>query len=421
VNILFAILGSLGDLHPQLALAREMRRRGHQVTFAATPHYRSKVESLDLLFHPLRPDWDPGDPDLIRQCEDLRRGPEILFRNLILPHLQDTYTDLLAAASNPPTDFMVAGELVFAAPLVAEKLRLRWASAILSPTSFFSIHDPSLIVMLPAAYRLRNAGPLVNRTIRNLGRLASRHWWKPVRDLRRQLGLHPDCEPVLNDKFSSDLNLALFSRAWAQPQPDWPVNTIQPGFAFYDETPQLAPEVTAFLAAGPPPIVFTQGSTAVANPGAFYDASAAAAQQLSRRALLIGAPPHLSSANVLASRYAPYAAVFPRAAAIVHQGGSGTTGQSLRAGKPTLFVPYGWDQPDNASRVVRLGAALTLPRNRYNAQTAAAALHRLLNEPSFSANASSLAAQLEPNAIPLACDALEALGLPRGIAGDVSA
>ena len=176
-HILMATLGSLGDLHPMLALALELKRRGNRITIASTAFYRDKVEKLDLGFHPLRPDWDPTNHELIRKCEDLKRGPEVLFRELVLPYLRETTYDLIEAATG--ADLMVASEMVFGAPLLAEKLGMRWVSTILSPCSFVSVHDPSLMVNVPAVYKLRRAGPLVNRTILEFGKIYSRHWWEP--------------------------------------------------------------------------------------------------------------------------------------------------------------------------------------------------------------------------------------------------
>ena len=170
-RIVMAALGSLGDLHPTLALALELQHRGHRVTVASTPYYREKVEGLGIGFAPLRPDWDPTDRELIAQCEDLKTGPEVLVRKLVLPHLRPTFDDLIVAATG--ADLMIATELVFAAPLVAEKLGLRWVSEILSPTSFFSAYDPSLLVNVPELYRLRSAGWMVNRAILQFGKLRS--------------------------------------------------------------------------------------------------------------------------------------------------------------------------------------------------------------------------------------------------------
>ncbi|HEX5234927.1 MAG TPA: nucleotide disphospho-sugar-binding domain-containing protein [Silvibacterium sp.] len=408
-RILIATIGSLGDLHPCLALALELQRRGHHVTLASTPFYRPKVEALGLAFHGIRPAWDPSDADLVSLCEELKRGPEILFRKIVLPHLRETYDDLLSAATQ--ADFMLAGEIIFPAPLIAEKLWLPWASVILSPASFLSSDDPPILVNAPWLFHVRRAGAPVHRALLNLGRIGTSHWWNPVRDLRREIGLRPHCDPVFRDKFSPSLVLALFSRVLAKIQPDWPPQTTQPGFVFFDRSkpdPENEAKLASFLAAGAPPIVFTLGSTAVANPGNFFHASTQAAALLDRRAILIGAHDHNSSETILSLPYAPYSKVFPHAAAIVHQGGSGTTAQALRAGRPMLIVPYGWDQPDNGARVRRLGAGLTLARANYSAASAAAAIRRLLTTSSFLRSAEAAAAQIAAeNALARACDAIE--------------
>ena len=415
-RIVLATIGSLGDLHPMLALGLELQRRGHHIVLATTPFYRGKIERLGLEFHPLRPDWDPTDQQIIAQCEDLKSGPEVLLRKLVLPHLRHACQDLQIAVAG--ADLMIAGELVYAAPLIAEKLKLPWISAILSPTSFFSAYDPSLLVNLPWAYRLRGAGWRVNRAILEAGRLATRHWWEPVRQLRRELGLRTECNPVLRDKFSPWLVLALFSSSLARPQPDWPENTLQPGFVFFEEDRAGwgSAELEAFLAAGEAPVVFTLGSTAVHHPGSFYEVSSAAARAVNRRAVLLGIKSTVRPAgghedgHMLQLPYAPYSQIFPRAAAIVHQGGSGTTGQALRAGRPQLIVPFGWDQPDNGARVARLGAGLCLERNGYTIQAAAGMLERVLGDRQMAGRALQVARAIgSEEALSAACDAVEAV------------
>ena len=406
-------IGSLGDLHPCLALGLELRRRGHRVTIASTEYYRGKVEELGIEFHPIRPNWDPTDQELIRQCENLRRGPEILYRKLVLPELRATYDDLISVAAG--ADLVIAGELVYATPLVAEKLSLRWVSGILSPFSFFSSYDPSVLVNAPNLIHLRKLGWRAYRAGLNLGRLATWHWSNPVRRLRRELGLRTDCDPVFRDKFSPDLVLALFSHWLAQPQPDWPRQTIQPGFVYFDRQKaegNPSRELIAFLAAGDAPIVFTQGSIAVHHPGDFYEVSIEAAKRLGRRAVLVGAKTvaERCSSQVLMLPYAPYSQIFPHAVVNVHQGGSGTTGQALRAGRPMLVVPYGWDQPDNAARIERLGTGLHLPRTNYSLENATKALNRLLCEPQFGKRATTIGAEMEEeNGQTLACNAIETL------------
>jgi rhamnosyltransferase subunit B len=413
-RILLATIGSLGDLHPMLALAIGLRERGHQVSIASTEIYRAKVEALGFAFHAMRPDIPARDPVLMETLMDMRKGPEFLLRRLILSALRDTYTDLVEAARG--ADLMITGEIVFAAPLVAEKLKMPWVSAMLSPFSFYSAYDPSVSPLAPSLDFLYRAGPRVNRAFLALGRIATNHWWKPVRELRRELGLSAGRNPLFHDKFSRDLTLAMFAPEMARPQPDWPSNTVQTGYVYFDRgegLSGLAPELTDFLDAGEPPIVFTLGSSAVHDPRGFFEASAQAATLLGRRAvLLMGDNPPLGglSRDVIAWPYAPFSELFPRAAVVVHQGGSGTTAQALRAGKPALIMPCGFDQPDNGARVQRIGAGLTLSRERYSATTAAKALGRLLGDPIYFEKAARIGEIFRGvDGVGLACDVVESL------------
>jgi rhamnosyltransferase subunit B len=415
-RIVIATIGSLGDLHPCLALAIGLQKRGHQVTIASTPLYCAKVERLGIRFHALRPELEPDSAHLISQLMDMRRGPEILIRQMLLPALRETYEDVLAAMKG--ADLLIAGEVVFAAPLVAEKLQAPWISAILSPCSFFSAFDPPVLAPAPALAWLRSAGPAINRALLATGRIATHRWWEPVRQLRRELGLTRGRNPFFHDKFSPDLVLALFSRCLGVPQPDWPSNTIQTGFVYYDQAGTregLSPELGAFLDAGEPPIVFTLGSAAVHDPGDFYRVSSEAARILGARAVfLVGEnlSPCADSSACISVAYAPYSELFPRAAVIVHQGGVGTTAQALRAGQPTLIVPYGFDQPDNAARVERMGTGLVLSRRHYTAKKAAQFVVKLLTESRFTLEAQKIADELRAeDGLSRACDAIERLCL----------
>jgi rhamnosyltransferase subunit B len=424
-RILLATIGSLGDLHPCLALALGLRDRGHQPVIASTELYRAKVEGLGLEFHAIRPLVAAHDPKLMGNLMDMRRGPDVLLRQLILPALPDTYEDLLKVAAG--ADLLIAGEIVFAAPLVAEKLRLPWVSALLSPFSFYSVYDPPVSPYAPSLAFLSGLGWRFNKIFIELGRLAFRQWWEPVHRLRHELGLRPGGDPLFEDKFSSSLTLALFSREIAPPQPDWPANAVQPGYVFYDQDEArsgLPPELEAFLRAGEAPIVFTLGSSAVHDPRGFFDQSAQAARMLKRRAVFLisgNPPPDGMTSDSIAVPYAPFSELFPRAAAVVHQGGSGTTAQVLRFGRPALVMPCGFDQPDNAARVKKIGAGLTISRNRYNAHTAARQLERLLTDPAYATNAEQIAHRIQSeDGIGAACNAIERLLDSRTNAGSNS-
>jgi len=97
---------------------------------------------------------------------------------------------------------------------------------------------------------------------------------------------------------------------------------------------------------------------------------------------------------MIAVAYAPHGALFPRAAAVVHHGGVGTTAQGLRAGCPALIVPHAHDQFDNAARVERLGLGRTLDARRYSADAAAPLLRALVDAPPVAARGREIAAAI---------------------------
>lgn len=411
MRILLSTFGSLGDLHPALALAIELRRRGHQTEVATVEGYREKIEKLGLPFHTLRPKMSLSDETLIRRIVDSSRGPEYLLRDLLLANIRAMHADLSAATAG--VDLLVTSELVYAAPLVSEQFGVPRVSYALAPLSYFSANDPA---MPPAPWIgpvVRRFPPAAMRGLQTLGRWITHSWWRPIRELRRELGLAPASDALFSGKYSSLLDLAMFSPVLQPPQPEWPAQTVQTGFPFYAEggVPSLPEPVEQFLSAGEPPIVFTLGSSAVYAAGRFYAESVRAATALGRRALLLigsNPPPPNLPASILAWDYLPYAQVFPRAAAIVHSGGVGTTAQALRAGRPMLVMPFAFDQFDNAARITRMGAGRTLYRNRYRADRAARELDALLREKRYAETAAKLGAQVRrERGVETACDAIE--------------
>jgi UDP:flavonoid glycosyltransferase YjiC (YdhE family) len=216
------------------------------------------------------------------------------------------------------------------------------------------------------------------------------------------------------DGLSPLLHLALFSRRLAEKQPDWPAQTVVTGFPFHDRdgAGELPDDLARFLDDGPPPLVFTLGSSAAAIGGTFYEQSAAAAQQLGRRAVLILGDPRIRPPflpeGVVAFDYVPFAALFPRALALVYPGGISTTALVMRFGLPALVVPLAHDQPDNADRLSRLGVARTIEWHRYSAQRAAVELERLLEDHVYSRRARELSVHIRmENGVAAACDAIE--------------
>lgn len=388
-SILLTPFGSLGDLHPYLALARGLKAAGARVAVGSVEPYRARVESLGLEFRPIGPHLDPEDPQLVRLAVDVKRGTENIFRTLIMPGLRQNYDDTLRQAAD--FDLLVGHPIALCTPLAAEKLGRPWVSVALAPISYLSAHEPTVFAGMPALSWLLRGPVWLRRLVLAGGRLKTAPWLRPVAELRAELGLPPGGHPLFEGQHSPQLALGLFSKLVGTPKPDWPAKAVVTGYCFFDGAGPLPPALSAFLDAGPPPVVFTMGSSAVHDAGAFFDESAAAARTLGRRALLVGREEGPESDGVLRTAYAPYSLVFPRAAAVVCTGGSGTLAQGLRAGKPLVVVPCGNDQPDNAARVARLGVSQTISRRRYDRRSAAAALRGLLNDAGAAARAADCA------------------------------
>jgi UDP:flavonoid glycosyltransferase YjiC (YdhE family) len=420
VRIVLSNIGTFGDINPLIAVALELKRRGHQPVMAVPAVYGPKILPLGLEFHPIRPDIDPKNTHLAAMIYDVRKGTERGLREFLFPVLRQTYDDLTAAATTPTrADLLLLGELNYAGPIVAEVTGIPWASYVLAPLSFFSAYDPPVLPMYPRLARADKAVPGMGFAIKRLARFVSRKWPQPIYDLRTELGLPRGANPLFDAKHSPDLVLAMFSRVLGQQQPDWPPHTRITGFCFYDSdagNAALPPNLETFLDAGPPPLVFTLGSAAVLAAGNFYEFGARAAERLGLRAvLLIGSdqrnrPRHPLPDSICVAEYAPYSALFSRASIVIHQGGVGTTAQCLRAGKPMLIMPYSHDQPDNARRMRRLKVARILQKRYFTPLRVANKLNLLLEDPIYARRAKQVAIRLRgENGVQTACDALESL------------
>jgi UDP:flavonoid glycosyltransferase YjiC (YdhE family) len=419
-RIVISTFGSFGDIHPYVAIALELKARGHAPVIATSEVYREKMDVLSIDFHSVRPPIPSlDDPEeigkVIEGVMDPRVGGEKVMA-MLLPYLRDIYDDLDAATEG--ADLLLTHPLPLLGPIVAQKKRLRWVSSVLAPASFLSVYDPVVPPQWPGLYKTMRLSPWVGRAVMALATKKLDKILQPVYDVRAELGLPRGEQPIMGGQHSPSCVLALFSKVLAAPQRDWPEHTIVTGFPFYDrrdffgET-AIAREVLEFLDAGEAPIIFTLGSSAFWVARDFYRDSIEAAKALGKRALLLigharNMPAEKLPPGVAAFEYAPYSEVLPRACAIVHQGGVGTTGQGLRSGKPVLILPHAHDQFDNAARVVRLGCGRTIPRPRYTVATAITELQALLSDRRYAERAAEVGEMVrQENGATVAVDAIE--------------
>jgi rhamnosyltransferase subunit B len=413
-RIVITSWGSYGDVYPYLALALELRRRGHRPVLAMPPMYRSFAEHEGLEFSAVRPDLSVDDRTLAARVMDPVRGPEFLFRDILVPQLAVAHADLMDATEH--ADLLITHPATPAGPIVAEERRLRWVSSVLAPLSFFSVFDPVVPPPAPWLRPVLARSRVASRAFLWLTDRLTRTWAEPIQQFRLSRGLPRGGNPVLGAQHSPHLVLAMFSRVLGAPQADWPAHVCVTGAALYNggRAASLSPDTAAFLDSGPPPIVFTLGTSAVAAAGRFYEVSAEAIDRTEHRGVLLVGPhaenrPRRVSERVHVAEFAPHSALFARATAVVHQGGAGTLHQALVNGRPMLVVPHSHDQPDNARRVTSLGVARTLYPRQYTVAALERELRALL-QPRYTHRASDIAAIVRAEDGPRqASDAIEGL------------
>ena len=152
---MLSTFGSFGDGHPYIAIALELKARGHHPVFATSEFYREKRDSAGIDFHPVRPivpSYDQPEvlADLMARVVDPKTGSEVVA-NLIMPHVRDIYDDLDAATEG--ADLLITHPLPFVGPIIAQKKRLNWISSVLAPASFLSVYDPIVPPQWPSLHR----------------------------------------------------------------------------------------------------------------------------------------------------------------------------------------------------------------------------------------------------------------------------
>jgi len=414
-RIVIGCWGSHGDFDPSVGLGLGLQRRGHDVTVATIAYFEPHLRAAGLKFHAIRPDVRPDDASLIQRIMDRDHGTEVLLREIVYPALPAMLEDFTPLVGT--TDLFVSHPLTMVIPMLAEKHGIPWASTVLAPMSFFSPTDIPVLPPAPWLKALDGLGRWPGRVLAAAADVATRGWAAPAYALRESMRLPRGGNPLFDAQHSPHLVLALYSKVLGAPQPSWPANVVITGHMFHDAThgATLAPEVEDFLARGPPPVVFTLGSSAILAPGTFWRESLAAVRALGVRAICMVGPGNAEAlraelpSHAMALEMAPHSLLMPRASVVVQQCGIGTLAQGLRSGAPMLAVPFAHDQPDNAYRATKLGLARILPPSRYRAPRVAEELERLVRDPSYRAAAQRVASEVRAErGVDVACDALEA-------------
>lgn len=415
MRVLLITLGSHGDTHPYMAIARELQQRGHEAVLLTNPYFQKQIERAGLRFAPIGDNFDIAEAMATPGVMDPMKGARVVLKELTLPHVPQFYhsTQRLLAEFKP--DAAVIHPICFGAHWACDQAGVPVVAGILAPIGWMESDDP--IVFGP--WRSHNPSPWLSRLDAWVGRLSIRFMLDgPLNRIRRELGLPKSRDFLVREFVRPGLNLGLWSSRFRGPAKGDPEGSVICGFPWFDAHHDHEHDWTAieeFLNAGEPPLVFTLGTAAVHVPGHdFYACALEAARLLGRRAvLLIGKEEYRARLGTLpdgvrAFAYAPFSKLLPRAAATVHHGGIGSTAQGLKSGRPTVIVPLAHDQFDNAARAKRLGISETLFFKRVTGPGLAKSLRMVLESKDAGERAKRIAVEIRAeNGARAAVEALE--------------
>jgi rhamnosyltransferase subunit B len=381
LRIPIVAIGSHGDVHPFLAIGKELRQRGHEVRMLMPAMFENLARALGLEFTPV---------GTIEQFERMSSRPELWhpikgFQVVAegTAELLEPCYDAIVQNHAPGRTVLVLSSLALSGRVAQEVMGLPAVSVQLQPSFFRSLIRPAKTPPAPVADWLP---PWVNGVTYWIADtlVIDRVMAAPVNSFRAKFGLKPIKRILRQWIHSPDRVIGLFPDWFAPPAPDWPPHLVLTGFPLYDEA-DIAPvdaDLEEFLKNGPPPIAFTAGS-AMKHGDRFFEEAVGACGILGCRGLLLSRHAENMPANMPAGirhvEYAPFSRIFPRCAATVHHGGIGTSAQALAAGVPHLAVPMAHDQFDNAARLKALGVGETIPARRFSARRAAAALRSAMD------------------------------------------
>lgn len=357
MNFALCCAGTWGDIAPFFEIAAALQARHHQVALLAPASYQERAARRRLK---LVPTLTPGQLEQWLNHPDMWH-PRRFFSPLLEKLMAPSIAPILDWASRQNhRDLLVVSDYSSSpgARLACVRHGLRHLTAWRDAAGLRSRLAPSTLsgVEIP-----RFGGQLVREAVYAWSDLLA--WWKLRPEMRRH-GFRPPWR-LLDWMVSPRASIGLFPAWFAPPPPDWPAGIVCAGFPRPVHNPGLPAEVEQFLQSGPAPLVATLGSAA---RGMRRELECIVQEVARRRHRLVLLGPELDqlppAQDLLTPGFLPLPPLLERCRAFLHHGGIGTSAEALAAGLPQLVIPLAHDQFDNASRLVRLGAALCLPRHR---------------------------------------------------------
>jgi len=388
--------GYRGDVLPYAPIAAELARRGHDVRLVVPTEFHPLLAGEPFACAWSGPEFGPAQ--LERAAPFLARWGTRLGGALVGAYIMRMASDELAKSVEALEQECANADVVVSHPISAafasiacERLGIPWVVGDLFPMLLPSASNP-----MPG---LPDLGRRVNRRCWDIGRspmfdrLSAA---KRFKQERRRLGLSTDWN-LVDGRSSPHLNLGLFSAHYVAPRADWPPPYKVVGFTSWGEPPgyTLPEEVTAWLAAGPPPVVVTLGTGGASTRPKLFSAAADALDGCGARGMfLVSTPANVEALRRIDGRHGvwaflPLRRVLHHAAAVIHSGAHGTNALALEAGVPSAIRPCVMDQVWHARRQQELGTGVWVRGNRFSDP-----VRRILGDEGLRSNATNLAGAL---------------------------
>jgi len=411
MHALLMPIGTAGDVHPLIGIGRKLASRGHQVTMFTHSEFAGAVRDAGLEFLDASDESDYRATFTNPAVWHERRGHWVVMPFYF--RLMKKQFATIQANYVPGQTVVVAEGGAFGARIAHEVLGVPLVTMHTCPLVFRSMIRPAVE---PLGFRLPRSWALIRRPCYwFFDRFFVDRLLAPINKFRQSFGLAP-VRRLLNGWWHSPQRvLGMFPNWFAEPAADWPSQSMLTGFPLYDpgDDAPLPADLVEFLDEGSPPIVFTPGSVVRAETEYFHTA-VEVCRKLGRRGLLVTrhakAIPNSLPETVRHVPFAAFRQLLPRAAALVHHGGIGSTAQALLAGIPQIIRPLAYDQPDNAERATRLGVARTILPQDFSVASVSRDLSHLLNNDEVKSRCRELASRVQSeDGVEKACDAIEEL------------
>ena len=348
--------GGYGDLFPLFSIGEKLRERGWHVSVAAEAHHRDA----------LAPTGIPLFPVDVSEGSSRRAGGvwQDLSDFLSPSGLEAEFERVMGLAQG--IDLILGNQGAGVGRIVSKVTGVPWVFCPVSPLALLSLVEPPLFPVLAPLQRAFRSNRWVQRTCVSGARAATSLLMQRNIALQKRLGVWDGKHPRFEGIYSNTLNLMMVSKALVGKRPDWPVNTLTPGFAWFNPTflhneGELR-RLQIFLEQGRAPVVIAPGGSIRTRPAAFFQSAIRAVKALGLRAIVVAAKRFHEALpkddpQVLVCGYLPYPQLLKGASLLIHSGGIGAIGWSIRMGIPSLILPADWDQFDNAEIASRAGVA----------------------------------------------------------------